>query len=383
MKCYLLIILFSLISISKAGTLEVMSYNVENLFDTKHDVVNNKDKEDWAFLPKDAAGKKEACAKESNKHLRKECLETDWNDKKLEIKISQIADVVKAKSPNFPDFLGLVEVENSNVVSMLGKKLGYEEFEITESPDPRGVDVALLYKKNTNIKKISKKELVVENNYPTRNILEVEFLIAEKYPLTLFVNHWPSLHNPDSYRVKAAEVLRKRVEEILKANPNQNILAMGDFNTIDTNNPHPFKTVLYKDNLFIDVATRFFEEKSIDEKIKKSLPSGTYYYGRNDEWNMLDHFFVVNNLIDQKEMDIELKSFDIFSSSLNQKELKRKDKTSDEKNIKIVLAPKRFDPDGTSKEDMGYSDHFPIDLKIQYPDVIEIKKQSKKTKKAK
>ena len=43
-----------------AKTVEIMSYNVENLFDAKHD----EGKIDWSFLPKDVPGKKEACAKE-------------------------------------------------------------------------------------------------------------------------------------------------------------------------------------------------------------------------------------------------------------------------------------------------------------------------------
>ena len=238
MKIRFFLVLTTLVSAFhvEAKSLQVMSYNVENLFDAKHD----EGKNDWSFLPKDAPGKKDACKAEKSKYRRAECYDADWTDAKVEVKLSQIVDVITKERVGTPDFLALVEVENKEVVGRLGKKMGYENLEMTESPDFRGVDVALLYKTSPEIKKISRAEHVVAVDYPTRNILEVEFLIEGKYPLTIFVNHWPSLANPDSWRVKAAEVLAGRVKEILAKNPQMSILAMGDFNTIDENNPHPF-----------------------------------------------------------------------------------------------------------------------------------------------
>ena len=236
---------FFLISFAvSAQSLEVMSYNVENLFDATHD----EGKIDWSYLPKDTPGKKEACAKEKSKYRRQECFEADWTPEKIEVKISQVVDVITKERKGTPDFLGLIEVENPNVVGLLAKKLGYEHFEMTNSPDNRGVDVALLFKLNETIKKVSRAEHVVPVEYPSRNILEVEFTV-DGHPLTIFVNHWPSLANPDSWRIKAAEILANRTKEILAKNPAMNIMAIGDFNTIDENNPHPFKTVLLKDNL--------------------------------------------------------------------------------------------------------------------------------------
>lgn len=349
-----------------SATVEVMSYNVENLFDAKHDVVNGKDKEDWAFLPKEHVLKKKACNKETSKNRRKECQDTNWTEEKVEVKLSQITDVIKAANSNLPEFLGLVEVENGEVVRRLAKKLGYENFEITESPDQRGVDVALLYKSNKIIKKISRTELVVPVDYPTRNILEVEFLINDKFPLTLFVNHWPSLHNPDSWRIKAAEVLAVRTKEILQKNPEQAILAMGDFNTIDENDPHPFKTVLYKENLFSDIAAM------VDENVKNKNPLGTYYFAPKDQWNSLDHFFMNSKLGDGKDLEVNLKTFEIFSPAFLQKELKKKVRNGEDKSFKIVMAPKRFEPDALTKEMMGYSDHFPVLIKLDYPDKTKV-----------
>ena len=367
-----LVLIFLFISYSAiSGTFEVMSYNVENLFDAKHYVVNGKDKEDLAFLPKDYPKKKEACNKETSKHRRYECLETNWTEKKLEVKLLQITSVVKNAAPKLPDFLGLVEVENAEVISLLAKKLGYKNFEITESPDQRGIDVAILFKNNKSLRKISRTEHVVPIDYPSRNILEVEFLIDGKFPLTIFVNHWPSLHNPDSWRVKAAEVLALRTKEILLKNPAQSILAMGDFNTIDDNDPHPFKTVLFKENLFFDPAS------VIDDSTKKKNPLGTYYFAPKDQWNSLDHFFMNANLHDGKDLEVNLKTFQIFSPNFIKKEIKKKIRRGEEKGIKIVMAPKKFEPGASTKEMMGYSDHFPILIKLDYPETKRTKQKKR------
>jgi endonuclease/exonuclease/phosphatase family metal-dependent hydrolase len=370
MKFYLFLLIFSFNSL--AGTLEVMSYNVENLFDAKHDVVNGKDKDDWAFVPKNTPQKNEACNKETSKNRRKECQETNWTDEKVQLKLAQVTEVVKAANSRIPDFLGLIEVENKEVVSQLAKKLGYENFEITESPDQRGIDVALLYKTSKAITKISRAEHVVAVDYPTRNILEVEFLIDNKYPLTLFVNHWPSLHNPDSWRVKAAEVLATRTKEILAKNSKQAILAMGDFNTIDENDPHPFKTVLFKDQLFLDVGSL------LDEKLKMKNPPGTYYFAPKDQWNFLDRFFMNAVLHDGKDLEVITNSFLVFAPKFAIKELKKKIKIGDEKSIKMVSAPMRFEPDANKKDEMGYSDHFPILVKMEYPEEKKVNKNKKK-----
>lgn len=363
---------------SQAKTVEIMSYNVENLFDATHD----EGKIDWSFLPKDAPGKKEACAKEKSKYRRQECYDADWTDAKVEIKLSQIVDVVTKERTGTPDFLGLVEVENPNVVGRLAKKLGYDNLEMTDSPDNRGVDVALLYKTADDIKKISRAEHHVPVDYPSRNILEVEFTVGGK-PLTIFVNHWPSLANPDSWRVKAAEVLANRTKEILAKNPNMSIIAMGDFNTIDENNPHPFKTVLYKDGLFTDLAETFKGDKAVSDDVKKKLPEGTYYYPPKNQWNMLDHIFFTSALKDGKDLEIDVASFEIYLPKFALKEVRKGLGSEDEKDVKTFMVPNRFDTSATTKEKMGFSDHFAVVVKLSYPDPAPapVKKEEKKAEK--
>lgn len=372
-----LLIALSALSV-QAASVQIMSYNVENLFDAKHD----EGKNDWSFLPKDAPGKKEACGKENSKYRRAECYEADWTEEKVEIKLSQIVDVITKERSGTPDFLALIEVENPEVVGRLGKKLGYENLEMTTSPDFRGVDVALLYKTSEAIKKISRAEHVVPVDYPSRNILEVEFTVGGK-PLTIFVNHWPSLANPDSWRIKAAEVLANRTKEILAKNPAMNIIAVGDFNTIDENNPHPFKTVLYKDNLFSDLAETFAADKSVSDDVKKKMPAGTYYYPPKNQWNMLDHIFYTSALKDGKDLELDVASFEIYLPQFALKEVKKGLGSEDEKDRKVFLAPKRFEPGEKTKDKMGFSDHFAVVVKLNYPDVAPAKAEAKKSEKAK
>lgn len=357
---------------AQAGTLEIMSYNVENLFDSTHD----EGKVDWSFLPKDTPGKKEACAKERSKYRRQECLEADWTQKKVEMKLQQIVDVITKERKGTPDILGLIEVENPNVVGQLAKKLGYEHFEMTTSPDNRGVDVALLYKENTIIKKISKTEHHVAVDYPSRNILEVAFTINGS-PLTVFVNHWPSLANPDSWRIKAAEVLANRTKEIAKTNKEMSFIAIGDFNTIPENNPHPFKTVIHKDNLYLDTAESFLASKDVSDEAKKKLSKGTYYFAPKDQWNMLDRIFYSQNLIDGKELEIDIKTFEIYLPEFALKEQKRLGETKpklggyeldDDLNMKVFKVPLRFNSDAKVQSKMGFSDHFAVVVKLNFPD---------------
>ena len=357
MRIFFWLMFFISLSLS-ARTIEVMSYNVENLFDAKHDVFLNQDKKDWSFLPKNYPRKKEECLKEKKAYRQKECLASNWTETKVDLKISQITDVI-SRNRSLPEFLGLVEVENNLVVGKLAKKLGYDNFVMCESPDERGIDVALLYKKSKDIKKISRAEHIVNVDYPTRNILEVEFLISGKYPITFFVNHWPSLANPDSWRIKAAEVLVERIRVIIAKNPQMAIIALGDFNTIDENNPHPFKAVLFKDNLLFDV----------NQSEKPQKAPGTYYFAPKDQWNNLDHFFVNDILLDHKKLDLVSNSFEIYSPNYISKVIKKKSFKGEMKDYKLLLAPNRFNPKGKTRETMGYSDHYPITLKLDFPNI--------------
>ncbi|MFY7993913.1 MAG: endonuclease/exonuclease/phosphatase family protein [Bacteriovoracaceae bacterium] len=277
--------IFALLSLflanpSYARSLKVMSYNVENLFDTEHDA----GKDDWTFVPLSHPDKVKNCEKVEVEYYKKTCLETDWTPDKLEIKISQIEKVVKGQGV-LPDILGLLEVENSNVIRMLQKKLGYKKFIITNSPDQRGVDVALLFNPSSNLTFVSSKEHQLKTSRtgifsPTRNILEVNFVVSGQ-PLSIYINHWPSQQSGPSSRQSAAS----QVLDIIKSKlsmPTAKILLMGDFNVTDSERPNPMSDILLNQTGLTDVYSNLTNAQ------KSKLPPGTYFYGWDFSWNRLD-----------------------------------------------------------------------------------------------
>src|SRR5665648_572482 len=104
----------------------VVSYNVENLFDT----VDDPTIPDEEFLP------------ESDK---------EWTAERYQKKLNDLAEVISEVNPKeLPEIVGLVEVENQTVLEDLihTAKLNNQYAIIhEESPDYRGIDVALIYRK--------------------------------------------------------------------------------------------------------------------------------------------------------------------------------------------------------------------------------------------
>jgi len=358
MKALVVLLIFASIQV-QAQSLEVMVYNVENLFDSQHD----DNKNDWTYLP---FSKKKTieCEKIKSNYRKKECKSTDWTAKKVDLKISQIKKVVLNKPrKSTPDILGLVEIENSNVVGKLSKTLGYKKFIVSNSPDRRGIDLALLWKESEILKFISMKEHKLSGKYfekkPSRNILEGYFKAKGK-DLYVFVNHWPSLGNPDHTRVLAAKTLKARIEVILEKNPSANIIAMGDFNTIPklkkNSKIHPFRDIFLKNSSVVDLREIFLKSNRVSKISKEKLPPGTYYYKRGKVWNQLDRVFVSKNLVDGKSIDVEIGSFDIYSPSFI-----RKERTKDS----VELAPFRYNHQSSDTSEIGFSDHFPLIFNIK------------------
>ncbi len=205
----LFISIFISVSAQK-DSVRVLFYNVENLFDTNDDTLKN----DNEFLP---TSKK------------------NWNNFKLNDKINKIAKVIAAA--NFPDVIGLCEVENDSVLLKLVNHsiLFRKRYQIIhfESPDQRGIDCALLYK-NKKFDVLSMKPNQVEiNGRKTRDILSTT-LTHKKDTITFFVNHWPSRYGGKKKsipkRVSAANKLRLLMDSVKTNYTSRKIISMGDFN---------------------------------------------------------------------------------------------------------------------------------------------------------
>lgn len=357
---------------AQSGSFHVMVYNVENLFDAKHD----EGKNDFTYLAKSYASKEKECKKISYKRYRNECLKLNWTDEKFEFKLGQVEKVIKAyqkdhaKDKAQPAILGLVEVENENVVSKLAKRLGYNKFVVTNSPDKRGVDVALMIKEGKQLKVLSHKEHVLEADYfkskPTRNILEVQISVNGKYELYVFVNHWPSLGNPTSTRLEAAKKVQSRILQLKKEKKQRHFLVMGDFNTIPENHPHPFHTHLYKDELLFDLHSAFIEDRKVGWHKKNAMPPGTYFYARKMQWNLLDRIFFDKNLKDGDSLEIVPSTYQIFSAPFMTTSYIYQKKGDYLAGSQVQNVPKRYDHGAKDNSQQGYSDHFPVSVQLHW-----------------
>jgi len=195
--------------------MRVMFYNVENLFDIYDDSL----KQDQEYLP------------EGDRH---------WNETKYYNKLQNIAKVIIGVGEwNSPDIIGLAEIENRNTLNDLLNKtplseLGYQIIH-QESPDRRGIDVALLYREN-QLTKINQHFIEIKfpfNNSKskTRDLLLAEFKTTNNDTLDVFINHWPSRYGgqfkSEPNRLYLASVVRNNTDSLMHVSKQRKIIIMG------------------------------------------------------------------------------------------------------------------------------------------------------------
>jgi len=284
MNKYFLILLLSLSFFVKAqdsrhSDFKIVFYNFENLFD----IVDDTAKWDERFLP------------DGDKH---------WTYWKYQSKLKNLAKVITAAG-GWQDaaLVGACEIENAFVLEELTtksplKKLNYK-FIHKESPDKRGIDVALLYQED-QFTPISYDHIQI--NFPnnprskTRDILYVKGLAKDKDTLHIFVNHWPSRWGgqmkSEPKRIFVAQTLRKQVDSLFAAIENPNIIIMGDFNDAPTD-----KSVI--EYLKAQPPVKNTEPKQLYNLMYPlSLThDGTHTY--QGHWAVLDHMIVSSALLDK------------------------------------------------------------------------------------
>ena len=258
-----------------SSTFYVASWNVENLFDNRDDPRKPGDNE---FLANDPT--------------------TRWTDERLEQKLAHIAQVIRfMNDAQGPDILGLVEIETPALVEDLIQRLRGRDYAYVygESPDRRGIDVALLYDKRRFAFVGSERYRVPRPAPLTRDILRVTLATRSGARLHCFVNHWPSrgigVEESIPQRQAAARVLRRQIEVIRRREPAAAILAFGDFN--DT--PEDVSIVETVQALPPPAEAPTAKSAKADTLYNLALPlartgQGTHAYcarGRK-EWQMLD-----------------------------------------------------------------------------------------------
>ena len=251
-------------------TAAVGFYNVENLWDTvksvdyidatlpAHHVNFHRsvplDSLKYLEITKDYKGPWDYDRIKGQKVVRKQILSDDFTPKSnknytyniYQQKLKNIAQVISEIGSKYtktaPAVVGLVEVENRQVVEALTQQDALKKYDYGvvhyNSFDARGIDVALIYqKKRFTVTNSYKKELVLfredgKREY-TRDLLVVSGILdGEK--VAFFVNHWPSRRGGEAVsmpkRNAAAALLKQEMDALREKNPNIKLIAMGDFN---------------------------------------------------------------------------------------------------------------------------------------------------------
>lgn len=328
------LVLCSFVNVAQTkAPITVAFYNCENFFDTKDD----PKKKDDEYLP-EAASKWD---------------ETRYNNKLQ--KVAQVLDSTVA-GPALPNLVGLVEIENNEVLQDLLAKSQFSTKSYgslaTDSPDERSIDCGLLYDKSV-FSLVDFKELNATNSalgdYKTRNILFATLKATNGDVFYVFVNHWPSRREGEKEseprRIYAAEQVRNKINELQKKDPKAKVIVMGDFNdhpdnssilnTLKANDTPKEKGDLYNAFYTLD------KEKQ-----------GTHYY--NKEWRVLDQIIVSQGLwnakkgysFDPKNAHILRKDFVLFKNA----------KTGEERPNRTYGSENKYFN--------GYSDHLAIYVEL-------------------
>ncbi|MGY6649650.1 endonuclease/exonuclease/phosphatase family protein [Wenyingzhuangia sp. IMCC45574] len=196
-------------------------YNTENLFDYKDDAHTL----DTDYTPQ---GRKK------------------WGHYRYQHKINKIAKVISKIGTDDcmfpPTLVGLAEIETKQVAIDIihSETLRYLNYDCVhyDSPDERGIDVALLYHKDF-FELLHSEPIAVQVYEPsgikddTRDILYVQGNLHGEFT-HIFVNHWPSrrkgIDKTHLKRIALAEILTARIDLIISQDPTAKILIMGDFN---------------------------------------------------------------------------------------------------------------------------------------------------------
>ena len=243
-----------------SGFLTFVELNCENLFDYHHD----EGKDDTEYLP------------EATRH---------WTKNRYWQKLNNIAqELLSCSDDGIPDMIALCEVENDSVLHDLTSRsllrnAGYE-YLMTNSPDLRGIDVALLYSPYTfaPIRSYSIRVTPVEQMRPTRDILYACGQTVSGDTLHVFVVHFPSRFGGEKYsrpfRQAAADLLCQSVDSIQAVTSEPKILIAGDFNDGDES-----------------LVIKQIEQHDILNLTKEaSAPKGVHgTYRYKGQWESIDH----------------------------------------------------------------------------------------------
>lgn len=327
----------------------VAFYNFENLFDINDDIYTNDD--EWT--------------PEGNQN---------WTLEKYNHKLKNLSKVLSEigtpENPNAPTFIGGAEIENRGVLEDLIKEPKLLKFDYGiihfDSPDKRGIDVALLYQKKffkpTSFSNIplyiskNKKqpedgerrestyeetEVKTQNNrvFTRDQLLITGFLEGEE--IHLIVNHWPSRSGGEKatsqYREAAGYLNRKIMDSLQQINPDAKVVTMGDLNDGPYNKS--VKVALGAKAKKAEVA-EFGTFNPFEEMAKRGM--GTIAF--RDSWDIFDQIIMTESLIRP-----DFSSFKFWKAGIFNKAY-------------LIQNSGQYKgyPLRHSTTEVGFSDHFPV-----------------------
>ncbi len=321
---------------TKAGTYAIRTiafYNLENLFDTIDDP-NKLDE-------------------------RSPIMESHANRSKIyRAKVENMAKVIskigtdKAKEP--PVLVGVAEVENRQVLEDLIHTPYLEKWNYGiihyESHDYRGIDVALLYRRD-HFKPVKTKSYNVKlydagNRVYTRDQLLVQGLLDSDM-IFLIVNHWPSRRGGEAksrpLRMGAARYNKMMIDSLQKMYDHPLIIGMGDLNDDPIN--ASLKQVLHATGNKKEV-----KEGGIYNPMEEMFRRGLSTLGYRDNINLFDQIFMTSPALPAKDDDY--KTWKFFKAGIYNPSFL----TTQSGRYKGY--PFRSFSGGTFTG--GYSDHYPV-----------------------
>ena len=316
---FLILLIFSFISESgysqSKNTLCLAFYNLENLFDT----IDNPQTDDQDFLPTGVY---------------------QWNSVRYDNKLKNMSKVIQSLNDNTgPDILGVCEIENRSVLHDLTKQSSIKsmQYDIVhrDSPDERGIDVALLFKK--------KKFIVLQKDWispdlsqdKTRESLAVQLQDMRKKNFWVLVVHAPSRREgkdiSEKKRLAVSKAVTEFISKIQKEYPGESIFIVGDFN--DTHK---------------DMSMQEYEKMGFKNAMAPIDPKeiGSLMY--NKEWFIFDQILYFNA--------------QTLSASENTAKIFAPEWLKQHGDPKYEGSPLRTF--GGKKYLNGYSDHFPVSIQI-------------------
>ncbi|SFZ89762.1 Endonuclease/Exonuclease/phosphatase family protein [Flaviramulus basaltis] len=339
MKYLTLYILFfcfcSLINGQEKKTFKIHTvafYNLENLFDT----INDPTKFD-----------------EASPIMEIKANRQDIYRKKISNMARVISDIGLDVTNNSPAIIGVSEIENREVLEdlvndslLINRDYGIVHY---DSPDVRGIDVALLYQKKlfTPTSSSSHELKIYDDENHKRIYTRNQLLVSGKLDgdfIHIIVNHWPSRRGGEAKsrpkRIAAAKLNKHLVDSLQVINPYTKIFIMGDLN--DNPNNASIKNVLKAQKNKRKVGLKGIYNPFI-AFYKNGLGTTAY----RDSWSLFDQIMITKSLLEK-----DYSSFRFYKAGIFNKQY-------------------LIQPTGTYKGypfrswsnggfSNGFSDHFPV-----------------------